>query len=189
MSYYEVLLFLHISFVAIWIGSALLLQALTFRARTSGHPELVAALGPHSQWLAQRIFIPSSLAVLVLGILLTVEGPWAFDQLWILLGLAGLAATFALGLGVIEPTTKKMTAAVAAHGPGSPKAAREDHRLYALGFLDLALLFVVVWDMTLKPTADDVRTLGVAALALAAAVVYVVRAYRVTDTPAAQPTI
>ena len=188
MSYYEIVLFLHISFAAIWIGAALLLQALTFRSRTSADPQVMAALGPHSQWLAQRIFIPSSAAVLVLGILLTIEGPWAFDQLWILLGLAGFAATFALGLGVIEPTTKKMTAAADAHGPGSPEAAREERRLYALSFLDLTLLFVMVWDMTLKPTADDVGTLLVAALALAVAVVNVVRTYRLTDTPAAQPT-
>ena len=62
MSYYEVLLFLHISFAAIWIGSALLLHVLTLRSRTSGDPALAAALGPHSQWLAQRLFIPSSFA-------------------------------------------------------------------------------------------------------------------------------
>ncbi|MDP8911919.1 MAG: DUF2269 domain-containing protein [Actinomycetota bacterium] len=188
MSYYEVLLFLHISFVAIWVGAALLIQALTFRSRASGDPQLMAALGPHSQWLAQRIFIPSSLAVLVLGILLTIEGPWTFDQLWIVLGLAGLAATFVVGLGVIEPTAKKMTAAIEANGPGSPEAEREDRRLYALGFLDLALLFAVIWDMTLKPTADDIGTLLVPALALAAATLNVVRTYRAADTPAVEPT-
>ena len=188
MSYYGVLLFLHISFAAIWIGSALLLQVLTFRSRTSGDPQLVAALGPHSQWLAQRLFIPASLAVLVLGVLLTIEGPWTFDQLWIVLAFVAFAATFVLGIGMIEPTARKMTAAVQAHGPGSPEAVREDRRLYALGFLDLALLFVVVWDMTLKPTADDVGALIVAALALAAAAANVAWTYRVTAAPAAQPT-
>jgi hypothetical protein len=80
-----------------------------------------------------------------------------------------------------------MTAAVETHGPDSLEAAREDRRLYALGFVDLAILFAVVWDMTLKPTADDVGTLIIAALIVAAAVANVVRTYRVTVAPAAQP--
>lgn len=187
MSYYEVLLFLHVALAAVWIGSALLLQVLSFRSRTSGDPGLLAALGPHSQWLAQRLFIPSSLGVLVVGVLLTIDGPWEFDMLWILVGFAGFVATFLVGIGLIEPTARRMTAAVETHGPDSPEAVREDRRLYALGFVDLAILFAVVWDMTLKPTADDVGTLIIAALVVAAAVANVVRTYRVTATPAAQP--
>ena len=180
MSYYEILLFLHIGFAAIWLGSAFLFFVLFQRAKRSGDPLLAERLGAHTQWLANRLFIPSSIAVLILGILLTIEGFWTFDELWIVLGLAGFAATFLLGVGLIEPTTKKMHTAIETHGPAAPEAIRQNRRLEALGLLDLTLLFAIVWDMALKPTADDVGTLLVAALVLVAAAFPIVRAYRET---------
>jgi uncharacterized membrane protein len=178
LSYYEVLLFLHMVGAAIWIGSAFLFFVLFQRSKMADDPVLAERLGAHVQWLANRLFVPTSLAVLVLGILLTIEGPWGFDQLWILLGLGGWAATFAVGLGVIEPTTKKMHAAIAGHGPQSPEVARYARRLDALGVLDLALLFTIVWDMALKPTTDDTGTLIIAALAVAAGALWVGRTFR-----------
>jgi len=133
--------------------------------------------------MAKRVFIPSSLAVLVLGILLTIEGPWGFDQLWIILGLGGMAVTFVLGVGLIEPTAKKMHSAIEAHGPMHPEVARYNRRLDALGLLDLVLLIAIIWDMVFNPTSDDLGTLLIPALALATAGLYVVRAYRPAQNP------
>ncbi len=183
MTYYEVLLFGHIAFAAIWVGAAVTLFALSLRSK-SADPQIMAAVGPHSAWLAQRIFIPSSLAVLLLGILLVIEGPWGFDQLWILLGFAIFAATFVVGLFMIEPTAKELTEVMQAGGPGSPEATKLDRRLYALSWVDLALLAAVLWDMTLKPRGEDVGALLVLALVLAAAVVNAVRVYRDTESAA-----
>jgi hypothetical protein len=39
----------------------------------------------------------------VLGILLVIEGPWSFGQLWIVLGLVGFALTFATGIAIAKP--------------------------------------------------------------------------------------
>ena len=76
-----------------------------------------------SEWLATRVFIPVSLIVVVAGILLVIEGPWAFDQLWVLLGLAGFAATFLTGLLVIKPDSERIAADLARDGmtPGSAR--------------------------------------------------------------------
>ncbi|MGZ8781871.1 MAG: DUF2269 family protein [Gaiellaceae bacterium] len=178
MSYYEILLFLHIVGATIWLGSAFLLQALFYRARTTDDTILIERLSSNTQWLAQRIFIPTSLAVLVLGILLTIEGPWSFDQLWIVIALAAFAGTFLFGVGVIEPEGKRLHAATAAHGPEHPETRLHDDRLAAYGKLDLVLLFVVVFDMALKPTADDVGTLVLGAAALLATIAHVVRVVR-----------
>ncbi len=184
MSYYEVLLFLHIAIAAVWIGSAFLFFVLLQRAKRANDPLLAQRLGANVEWLAKRLFIPASLSVLVLGILLTIEGPWSFDQLWILLGLSGMAIAFLIGIGVIEPTTKKMHAAMEAHGPAHPDVARQSRRLDGLGLLDLTLLFAIAWVMVLKPTSDDLEALVIPALALAGAGFYVFRAYRTTDAAA-----
>ena len=184
MSYYEILLFLHIVGATIWLGSAFMLQALLFRARRTQDSVLTERVSANTQWLAQRIFIPTSLAVLVLGVLLTIEGPWSFDQLWIVIALAAFATTFVWGVGVIEPEGKRLHAAIAAHGPDHPESARRSARIDAYMKLDLVLLFVVVFDMALKPSADDVGTLLLGAAALAATALYVARVAR---RPAPQP--
>ena len=184
MSYYEILLFLHIVGATIWLGSAFMLQALLFRARQTEDAVLTERISSNTQWLAQRIFIPTSLAVLVLGILLTIEGPWSFDQLWIVIALAAFAGTFLFGVGVIEREGKRLHAATAAHGPEHPETRRHSDRLDAYMKLDLVLLFVVVFDMALKPTADDVGTLVLGAAALLATIAYVVRVAR---RPALEP--
>ena len=92
MSYYEVLLFLHITTAVIWLGSGFFVQMLIVRAQKTGDQLLLKQFSGHTAWMAQRIFIPASLAVLVFGILLTIEGPWTFGQLWIVLGLDRLRA-------------------------------------------------------------------------------------------------
>ncbi len=178
MSYYEILLFLHIVGATIWLGSAFMLQALLYRARKTDDNVLIERVTSNTQWLAQRIFIPTSLAVFVLGILLTIEGPWSFDQLWILIALAAFAATFLFGVGVIEPEGKRLHAAAETYGPDHPETRLHDDRMNAYMKLDLVLLFVVVFDMALKPTADDVGTLVLGAAALLATIAYVVRVVR-----------
>ena len=112
----------------------------------------------------------------MLGILLTIEGPWSFDQLWIVLALAAFAATFLIGVGLIEPEGKRLHAAMASGS--STEVAHHSRRIDAYGKLDLVLLFVVLFDMALKPTADDVGTLVVGGAALLAAVAYVLRELR-----------
>lgn len=186
MSYYEILLFLHIAGATVWLGSGFLLQALFFRAKSTDDNVLIGRISANTEWLAKRIFIPTALLTVLLGILLTIEGPWQFDQLWIVLGLAGFAATFLLGVGMIEPEGKRLHAAMEQHGPMHPATAKHSTRIDALSKLDLVLLFVVVFDMALKPTADDVGTLAIGAAALLAAVAFVVRAYR-SPAPAAAP--
>lgn len=178
MSYYEILLFLHIATAIVWLGSAVLFFVLFQRSKMAEDPVLAERLGAHTQWLAQRLFIPSALAVLVLGVLLTIESPWGFGDLWIVLGLAGWATSFLVGIAVIEPTTKKMHAAIAARGPQDPGVAGYSRRLDGLAAFDLTLLFAIVWDMALKPTGDDVGVLLIGAVPLAFGMFIVLRAFR-----------
>jgi uncharacterized membrane protein len=178
MTYFEALLFLHISAAAVWIGSAVLYDLLFFRARRAADPALAERMGAHSEWLAKRLFIPTSLAVFVLGILLTIEGPWGFGDLWIVLGLFGWATTFVVGIAGIEPQAKRMHAAVERGGPDDPEVAWRGRRVTALNYFDNVLLFLVVADMAIKPTGDDVGLLVVGGAIVLAGVGLVARVWR-----------
>ena len=129
MSYYEVLLFLHIATAVIWLGSGFFVQMLVARAEKIGDRLFLKQFSAYPAWMTQRIFIPASLAVLVLGILLTIEGPWTFGQLWIVLGLVGYALSFLTGILLLEPQGKRIHAAIEAHGPESPQAAFQVARI------------------------------------------------------------
>ena len=52
MSYYEILLFLHIVGATIWLGSAFMLQALLYRAQKTDDNVLVERITSNTQWLA-----------------------------------------------------------------------------------------------------------------------------------------
>ena len=178
MTYYEALLFLHISAAAIWIGAAVLFDMLFFRARRAADPALAERLGAHTEWLAKRLFIPMSLAVFVLGILLTIESPWGFGDLWIAVGLVGWATTFVVGVAGIEPQAKRMHAALERGGPDDPEVAWRGRRITALNYFDNALLFLIVADMAIKPTGDDVGLLVVGAAIVLAGVGLAARVWR-----------
>jgi uncharacterized membrane protein len=172
MSYYEVILFLHIAAAIVWLGSGFFLQMLVFRAGKTGDGGLMQGVASNSGWMAQRIFIPASLAVLILGILLTIEGPWSFGDLWIVLGLAGYAFSFLVGIGFIEPEGKRIAKAMQA-GDGA-RGAIHVKRINTVSRLELVVLYLVVWVMVLKPTADDTGSLLVIAVALLGGLAYAV---------------
>jgi uncharacterized membrane protein len=178
MTYYEALLFLHISAAAIWIGAAVLYDMLFFRARRAPDPALAERLGAQTEWLAKRLFIPMTLAVFVLGILLTIESPWGFGDLWIAVGLVGWATTFVVGVAGIEPQAKRMHAALERGGPDDPEVAWRGRRITALNYFDNALLFLIVADMAIKPTGDDVGLLVVGAAIVLAGVGLAARVWR-----------
>lgn len=169
MTRYELFLFLHIVFAIVWLGAGTTVQFLVVRAQRAGHPAELGRIAAINEWLTPRLFIPSSLLVLLFGIALVLEGPWSFGELWILIGLGGYAASFLAGILLLAPTAKRLEAALEAAGPHSPDAKRLADRLTVAGRVELTLLYVVVADMAFKPTADNVGTLVGFAAAIAAA--------------------
>ena len=185
MTYYEVLLYLHIVLAIVWLGSGLLLQVLGFRSVSTNNLERIKGLLDDSHWLTARLFIPSSLLVFVLGVLLTIEGPWEFSELWIVIGLAGYATTFLTGLLLISRQVKTVAAVIERDGGMSPAAVEETKRLFLISRVDLVVLYTVVLDMVLKPESDDVGTLVLMAAAVAAATAYSVWRFRAPSPAAA----
>ena len=182
MTYYEVLLFVHLLGVAIWFGTGFALLVLGNRFDRSNDNAALRSLFAQSEWLATRVFIPVSLVVVIAGILLVIEGPWAFDQLWVLLGLAGFATTFLTGLLKIKPESERIAADLDREGM-TPGVANAIGRLFTLMRIDYTVIGLVIADMTLKPTGDDVFTLLLMAAVLVAVVALVVRS---TRAPAAE---
>jgi uncharacterized membrane protein len=177
MTRYELLFSLHIVAAIIWLGAGFLIAVLVFGAERAGDHAKAAGYHRDVGWLAPRLFIPASLATFVLGLLLVADGEWKLDQLWIVLGLAAWLASFLVGILYFKPEGERIGALVEQQGLASPEANRRLARVTAIERIQLALLFLVVFDMVVKPTGDDggllvgaaVILAGVTALALASA--------------------
>jgi hypothetical protein len=109
------------------------------------------ALGQKTEFLATRIFIPSSLVVLLFGILMMLKGDLDWGQFWVVAGLVGFAATFLTGIAFLSPQTKKFNALADEKGVEAPETQKALQKLLLAARFDVALLLLVVADMTAKP--------------------------------------
>jgi uncharacterized membrane protein len=151
MTLYELLLFAHVLGAAAWFGAAVLLLLLMQLASRAGDRGVVLRIGEYEDRFANLLFIPSALIVLATGFALVFDGPWSFgDDGWATLGLILFVAIFVLGIAVIVPAGKKLKALASS---GAPEAEIDAQivRLRTLSWIDVALLTVVIFLMTVKP--------------------------------------
>jgi uncharacterized membrane protein len=149
----------HISAAVVWVGAGFLLMVLALRADRTDDEAGIKRILDDNTWLAGRLFIPASLIVVAGGILLTIDGPWEFDQLWIVIGLLGYLSTFVTGVAVLRPRGDRIAEMIARDGGLTPVSLAETRRLLALARIDSVVLFLVIADMAIKPTGDDVAVL------------------------------
>ena len=171
MSWYELLLFLHVATAVIWVGGALMLLVLGYRYSKSDDPARMAAFGHDIDWVAKRVFIPSSLIAFVSGVWMVVDSDfWGFGDDWIVIGLLLYAVTFLAGLLFLGPESARVGQLA---DEGSPQAPPRVVRLVFLARLDLVLLFLIIYVMTVKPGFDSEQMLvGVLGALLGAGLIW-----------------
>jgi hypothetical protein len=186
MTLYEFLLFIHVAATVVWVGAGLCSLVLATGYDRDGDEPAIRRFLADQERLATRLFIPASLTVVIFGIALVIESDaWTFDYLWIVLGLVGFAATFVTGLFMIKPASERIGAAMEREGGRLTPALRTDVRkLIVMARLDYVVLFLVIADMVIKPTGDDVAVLLVMALIAVAGVAYIVMGLRALDQKA-----
>ena len=188
MTWFTFLLFVHVLMAVIWIGGSLMMQFFGIRASMSGDPRRLGELGEDIEWIANRVFIPASLLAFASGVLLVIESDfYGFGDDWIVIGLALYATTFLAGVLFLGPESGRIGKLMA---EGSPKAGPRMLRLIMLARLDLVLLFVMLYDMTVKPDFGDAASIlwGLAGAAVAAGLIYWRYRVALAQGPPAQAT-
>jgi hypothetical protein len=152
MTTYQVFLYLHVAGATIWVGGAATLQLLAIRARTRGLDGLLT-FAADAAWLGKRLIGPSTIVVVGCGVGMVLEGPWSFSDDWITIALILVATAYALVLGPMEQLSTQVRTALE-QGDGATATAKA--RLQTVvSRVELAVLFLVVFDMALKPTFAD----------------------------------
>jgi hypothetical protein len=149
---YELLLFAHLSFVAIWVGGDVMLQVFYLRSRSASGERRLGFI-EDVEWIGGRILTPSALLVVIFGFGLIgeSEGAYELSQTWVWLGLAAFVASFALGAGFLGPESGRIGKLAEERGVDDPEVERRTARLTLLARLELVMLFAVIFDMVVKP--------------------------------------
>jgi uncharacterized membrane protein len=153
MDLYELLLAIHILAAVIWVGGATSIQVLAIRATGSGDPVRMATFAGEAEWVGMRVFFPTSVVVLLAGIALVLEGNWGFDQLWILLGLAGIAFSIVVGAAFLGPESGRIKTLLEIKTYEDPEVQSRLNRIFRISRIELGVLLLVVLDMAIKPGA------------------------------------
>ena len=152
MDKYELLKTIHVLAAVIWVGGGVFGQLLAYRIRKTNDTGRLAALGKDSEWIGTHVFLPASLLLLGMGIWMTIDA-WAFEDTWIIIGIAGMLFSVFTGMLFLGPESKRL--AVLLEDPTTQESviAQRIDRLLLASRIELAVLLLVVVDMVIKPGA------------------------------------
>ncbi|AZN96712.1 DUF2269 family protein [Mesorhizobium sp. M9A.F.Ca.ET.002.03.1.2] len=164
MDWYPIVKFLHVVSAILWVGGGFTLMVLAVRADRAGNIEGMLQAMRATGELGNRFFAPMSMLTLAFGLIMC----WfwvGFSDLWILIGLVGYTTTFCIGMFVFKPTADRMAGMIAKDGV-TPAALAQGQRILSAARVDYSVMLVIIADMVLKPTLNDVTILGCMALVL-----------------------
>jgi uncharacterized membrane protein len=150
---YNAFKFVHVLFAVIWVGGAATVQVYALLALRTHDPVRVASFAKDTEFVGTRIFLPSSLLLLVSGFFAIHEssGAWSLSQGWVQFGLVIILLSIAVGAGYLGPESGRIAKATEAKGVESAEVQQRIQRIFLISRIELVLLLCVVFDMVVKP--------------------------------------
>jgi uncharacterized membrane protein len=149
---YVILKAIHVLAGVTWVGGAIGQNVMATRLLKANDGPVMARFAKEAEWIGTRVFLPSSLVLLALGIWMVIGFDlWEFSDLWVELGILGIILTVVTGAAVIGPTSKKVGELIEKQGPDDPEIQVQIRKLLKIARIDLVVLVLVVVDMVAKP--------------------------------------
>jgi uncharacterized membrane protein len=150
-SWYLAFKAVHVLAAVLWVGGGTLLAVLAITAERDPDPARLLGVARQAEWAA-RIFIPASFTVLAMGIAMTINGDLDWGQFWLAFGLVAWAISTAIGVGFLTPRIKQLNALIQERGERDAAVQAAVQPILLAARIDIALLLLIVIDMTLKPS-------------------------------------
>jgi uncharacterized membrane protein len=152
MTLYKVLLFVHVTTIAIWVGGGFMYALLGARAAKAGPPtpEMVTRNLQVAEWLGPHFYLPVILTTLVSGVWLVVESGLGFGHFFVLFGLGMVVLAAGMGVGFFVPRAKALTAHINEKGLDA-EAQAAIAQVALVSKVLLVLLVLTIFAMTYKP--------------------------------------
>jgi Predicted integral membrane protein (DUF2269) len=153
MSWYELLLFLHVLAIATWFGSGLAILVLAARA-LRGDDVSFGPFAVNAGWWAGRAHPAAGVVLLLTGFGMVADADLSMGDTWLWLGVVGLVAAFGVGGALIGRTSGALVEAIGTSGGyvGAQHRKLAD-QILLYSRIELVILVLVIADMTAKPGA------------------------------------
>jgi uncharacterized membrane protein len=148
---YDFWLFIHVLMAIVWVGGSIHLQIIGSRLAATNDPLQVGNFSKQAEWIGTRVLTPASVLIVIAGVIMTLDR-WDFEQLWIIIGIAGFLYSFVNGAVFLGPLSGKTGKLIEERGVEDPQVQSNIRKLFTYGRIELVILIVVVWAMTMKPT-------------------------------------
>jgi uncharacterized membrane protein len=149
--WYFVFKMLHVGAAVIWVGGGLFLTICALLAELANDDDQLLQVGHWAEVVAGRLFPLMSFVVLGFGFAMTEKLNWSYTQFWLLFGLIAWGLSAATGILFLGPEAKRLNKAAAEFGPKSPQVQSRLRRILLVARVDVALMFLIVFDMVAKP--------------------------------------
>ena len=150
-SWYLAFKAVHVVAAVLWVGGGAFLTFMAMATERADDPGRLVEVARQAEWGAMRIFVPASFVVLAMGIAMTINGDLDWGQFWLVFGLVAWAISTAIGIGFLTPRIKRLTKLLEDHDPRDSEVQSVVTPLLLAARLDIALLLLIVLDMTVKP--------------------------------------
>src|SRR5919201_508924 len=154
MTWYTFFKSVHVVAAAVWVGGAVMLQALAFRIIRTGDARRQTDFAKDSEVIGMRVFIPATWILLLAAIGMMVNLHWSWGQNWIVFGLIAFGLSFVIGAGFLGPEGGRIAAVIEREGPDSPEAQRRIRRTLVISRAELVVLITVIFNMVVKPAGN-----------------------------------
>ena len=153
MTLAELLLWIHIVAVVVWLGGAFMLGLIFERAQRSSDEATVLGLSKMGEFLGKAVFSPAGLVTLGAGIWLVIEADYDFSEAWISFGFLGVGLGAIVGIAYYPKAWRRIQSGIEADGMLSNETLAAMRQLRLVSVLEWLFLLVVVWAMVFKPGA------------------------------------
>ena len=150
-SWYQVFKTIHVLAAILWLGGGALITLLAWKAQRAKDSVQMLQIAKQAEWASTRIFVPASLVVVAMGVVLMHKGHWGYGNFWPLFGLAAWCLSFLVGAAFLGPQSGKLAKLIELKGPDDPDVAARTSRIIAVARADVVLILVVAADMVAKP--------------------------------------
>jgi uncharacterized membrane protein len=150
-SWYFVFKTIHVLAAIIWLGGGAMITLLAWRAQRARDTPQLLQIGKQAEWLSTRVFVPASLTVFVMGVILMHKAGFGYDHFWTLFGVIAWAVSFVVGAAFLGPQTGKLAKLMETRGPEDPAVASRLDVIINVARADVVLVLLVAADMVAKP--------------------------------------
>lgn len=149
--WYSVFKMIHVGAAVLWVGGGTFLIIAAVMAELADNEAHLLEVGRLADQIASKVFPAMSFVVLIFGIAMTMNAEIPYDQFWIIFGLIAWAASAATGIFFLTPQAKTLTQLMRERGAHDPAVQDRLRRILLVARFDIALMFLIVFDMVVKP--------------------------------------